>query len=215
MIQEIIVTSLAFFFSPSPIAHPFLLEQSTPLQQTFGGAFENIQNNVENLSNLNILQNSLIASLSTEEMELSEEQKNLVVYVEQDIQKNYENGEREKAVALDTSLDSLLRAYGIFKGTPNEMNYIQEENEVVSSSTIAYTKQEVTDHLLTVRSLFVGSLETLTDQEIERVESELMLVEQMLLEVNIEGGYEALSLLKMIDQYIYHATFLIRDTDFA
>lgn len=213
MIQELIVTSLALFFSPSQIHHPLVDQSGTPLQETLVGAFENIQNNVENLSNLNVLQNSLTATLSTEEVELNEDQKELVAHIEADIQKNYENEEPEKAIALDTSLDSLLLAYGVFKGVPNEMNFIQEENAVVSSSTIAYTKQETTDHLMTVRSLFIGSIETLTDQEIERVESELMLVEQMLIEVDPAGGYEALSLLEMIDQYIYHATFLIRDTD--
>ena len=78
-----------------------------------------------------------------------------------------------------------------------------------SFSSIVLGKKEATEHLLQVRAAFVARVDNLPDQQVERIESDLMTAEQTLLTVQENQSMEALSRLKTTEQYIYHASFLL------
>jgi len=208
MIQEFIVTSLAFIFSSSPMVT--VDQQATPLQDTIQVAMESFQEGVENMSTLSQLQNSLIGSLSVPGEKLfTSEQDELILKVKEEIYTREANGQMDQAIVLDTSLTAMLNAYGVAKGSP-DVEQSTLSNSVLTPTAIAQGKKEATDHLLQARTAFVESVDTLPSEQIERIESELMLAEQMLITISEDGGNESWSVLKRIEQYIYHASFLLR-----
>jgi len=214
MIQEFLVTSITFLLTSAPIVSTVAPVQDIhPLQGTLQAAMGNLQENVETISTLGQLQNSFIASISAPHLPgeklFTEEQEQLIQKVKEEIQFAQVQGNVDQAMDLDTSLTALLNAYALAKGSTD---IVQTSLSVAAppASSIILAREEAAGHMLRVRTAFVESVDTLSPEKIERIESELMTAEQMLLTVSAEGGNDARMLLVQIEQYIYHATFLLK-----